>query len=113
MKSTSVKTLQHNTLLKYKRPRDYRDLLMVAGAGLEPATSRLWAWRAANCSTPRYILVWPLEYGIPNQPSRQTRRRIMIKQIPRKTRRRNIIKNKSHAIMRGLYVVPGEGIEPS
>jgi hypothetical protein len=26
----------------------------VAGAGFEPATSRLWAWRAANCSTPRY-----------------------------------------------------------
>ena len=27
---------------------------MVAGAGFEPATSRLWAWRAANCSIPRY-----------------------------------------------------------
>ena len=26
----------------------------VAGAGLEHATSRLWAWRATNCSNPRY-----------------------------------------------------------
>ena len=24
----------------------------VAGVGFEPTTSRLWAWRAANCSTP-------------------------------------------------------------
>ena len=29
------------------------EIILVAGAGLEPATSRLWAWRAANCSTPR------------------------------------------------------------
>ena len=29
-------------------------LKMVAEAGLEPATSGLWARRAANCSTPRY-----------------------------------------------------------
>ncbi|KKT03048.1 MAG: hypothetical protein UV78_C0045G0009 [Parcubacteria group bacterium GW2011_GWA2_43_17] len=28
---------------------------LVAGAGLEPATCRLWACRAANCSTPRRI----------------------------------------------------------
>ena len=28
-------------------------LLLVAEAGLEHATSRLWAWRATNCSTPR------------------------------------------------------------
>ena len=28
--------------------------LWVAGAGLEHATSRLWAWRATNCSNPRY-----------------------------------------------------------
>lgn len=27
--------------------------LFVAGTGLEPATSRLWASRATNCSTPR------------------------------------------------------------
>ena len=27
--------------------------LLVAEAGLEHATSRLWAWRATNCSTPR------------------------------------------------------------
>ena len=26
---------------------------VVAEAGLEHATSRLWAWRATNCSTPR------------------------------------------------------------
>ena len=26
---------------------------VVAGVGLEPTASRLWAWRAANCSTPR------------------------------------------------------------
>ena len=59
---------------------------MVAGAGLEPATSRLWAWRAANCSTPRYALVWALEYGIQNQPSRQTNGRIITRQISHKTR---------------------------
>ena len=28
--------------------------LMVAEARLERTTSRLWAWRATNCSTPRY-----------------------------------------------------------
>lgn len=28
--------------------------MLVAGRGLEPLTSRLWAWRAANCSTPLY-----------------------------------------------------------
>ncbi len=27
---------------------------MVAGPGLEPGTSRLWAWRAANCSIPLF-----------------------------------------------------------
>ncbi len=26
---------------------------LVAGVGLEPTTSRLWAWRATNCSIPR------------------------------------------------------------
>ena len=31
----------------------FRDNL-VAEARLEHATSRLWAWRATNCSTPRY-----------------------------------------------------------
>ena len=41
-------------------PRNNKQTIMVcllfyvvAGAGFEPATSRLWAWRAANCSTPR------------------------------------------------------------
>ena len=29
---------------------------MVAGAGLEPATFGLWARRATNCSTPRYLV---------------------------------------------------------
>ena len=29
---------------------------MVTGVGFEPTTSRLWAWRAANCSTPRYLI---------------------------------------------------------
>ena len=29
---------------------------LVAGAGLEPATCGLWARRAANCSTPRYLI---------------------------------------------------------
>ncbi len=28
---------------------------LVAGTGLEPATSGLWARRATNCSTPRYM----------------------------------------------------------
>ena len=30
-------------------------LKLVAGVGLEPTTSRLWAWRAANCSIPLYL----------------------------------------------------------
>ena len=30
-------------------------LFMVAEAGLEPTTSGLWARRASNCSTPRYL----------------------------------------------------------
>ena len=29
-------------------------LFLVAEARLERTTSRLWAWRATNCSTPRY-----------------------------------------------------------
>ena len=28
---------------------------LVAGGGLEPPTFGLWAQRAANCSTPRYL----------------------------------------------------------
>ena len=32
----------------------YSPLLVVAGPGLEPGTSGLWAQRAANCSIPRY-----------------------------------------------------------
>ena len=31
--------------------------MVVAGTGLEPATSGLWARRATNCSTPRYLVV--------------------------------------------------------
>ena len=31
---------------------------MVAGTGLEPATSGLWARRATNCSTPRHLLLY-------------------------------------------------------
>lgn len=31
---------------------DIRYLKFVAGVGFEPTTFRLWAWRAANCSTP-------------------------------------------------------------
>ena len=30
------------------------DAFVVAEARLERTTSRLWAWRATNCSTPRY-----------------------------------------------------------
>ena len=37
---------------------------MVAGEGLEPTTSGLWARRATNCSTPRY---WMLAYDMINQ----------------------------------------------
>lgn len=32
--------------------------LMVAGAGLEPTTFRLWAWQATNCSTPQGIFLY-------------------------------------------------------
>ena len=37
-----------------KKKRLKKSLLIVAGAGLEPATFGLWAQRATNCSTPRY-----------------------------------------------------------
>ena len=33
-----------------------RDKKMVAGVGLEPTTFGLWARRATNCSTPRYLV---------------------------------------------------------
>ncbi len=35
--------------------------IFVAGVGFEPTTSRLWAWRAANCSIPLYLIVWATE----------------------------------------------------
>ena len=39
--------------------------VLVAAAGLEPATSGLWARRAANCSTPRYRLIRNLRSMVP------------------------------------------------
>ena len=52
----------------YKTPPGKVVFHVVAGAGLEPATSRLWAWRAANCSTPRRSFVCGL-YRYPGIPS--------------------------------------------
>ena len=42
-----------------KRPKCWLSTtsdVIVAEAGFERATSRLWAWRATNCSTPRCFL---------------------------------------------------------
>ena len=47
---------------KYKKTADFlrnQRLNMVAGTGLEPAASGLWARRATNCSTPRYSFLTP------------------------------------------------------
>ena len=46
-----------NPLKNTKKTADFlrnQRLNMVAGTGLEPAASGLWARRATNCSTPRY-----------------------------------------------------------
>lgn len=43
-----------------------RLIFLVAGVGLEPTTSRLWAWRAANCSTPRRFLTAPQDVAPQN-----------------------------------------------
>ena len=42
--------------LKQKKAPVVLTSAFIAGAGLEPAASGLWARRAANCSTPRRIL---------------------------------------------------------
>ena len=45
-------------------------MCLVAGVRLERATSRLWAWRATNCSTPRCFLDFECK-GIDNFPYTQ------------------------------------------
>ena len=51
----SITKLKQVWFLLIKKAQAMPELLGVAGAGLEPATFGLWAQRATNCSTPRYV----------------------------------------------------------
>ena len=46
-----IKTPEHLAFLRFSGV-----FYLVAGEGLEPTTSGLWARRATNCSIPRYML---------------------------------------------------------
>ena len=49
------KSLRTNAKKEKVFRREYLFFYLVAGEGLEPTTSGLWARRATNCSIPRYL----------------------------------------------------------
>ena len=49
-------TTQQQQKKRGVRNTPYTSFNIVAETRLEHVTSRLWAWRATNCSTPRYLL---------------------------------------------------------
>lgn len=61
-------------LWKYKKTADFlrnQRLNMVAGTGLEPAASGLWARRATNCSTPRWKLIKKVVERVGFEPTKR------------------------------------------
>ena len=57
LKNRHEKTQKPLWFLGFQPRYLFRCYLLVAGEGLEPTTSGLWARRATNCSTPRYWFV--------------------------------------------------------
>lgn len=84
---------------------------MVAGAGLEPATFGLWAQRAANCSTPLYILVAGVE-GLEPPAFGFGDRCATNYAIPLYFRFR-FLELRHRMIFSSLCLVPRKGFEPS